>query len=488
MTSVQDMTQLADAWVLSTYRRLDVLDVPAFNVQDTAGLVPERTSRPARLHRLPTALPREILSLADWLGGDDVDTAADLSDLARLSLLFRYLASPLRYEPDNVYQVHRAVPSARCVFPLDLFLSHADRDGVRRTYQYHADFHALEEINGPGMRDEDGAGARTAITGVGRFWKVVRKYGDFSPFPVMLEAGMVLAQLRNLRGALGWTGTGSDTGPMRAYCEGDLEVPIFAETIEQPTFDIAALPTCDVMLAGHVASTANVPHFERLSFFMDLFDRPSGPASDTSADVASPLEPGLVPLGLGFLETLRLRHSANDRVGMAPRMDSEAGLLHRFAQLSRRVGRRRGRLPGEERINVVMLWPGRVAPEAGIYDGEGRLLASLDRRYVATTLNRALPSPDLRYNLQAHSVLVLFLADPHAGDMREPHAFRDAHVAAGVLAQDYCVSAAAFGQFARPVRMLLEQVLESALPIRGRIIYSLLCGSSRATNVCAELL
>jgi hypothetical protein len=72
--------------------------------------------------------------------------------------------------------------------------------------------------------------------------------------------------------------------------------------------------------------------------------------------------------------------------------------------------------------------------------------------------------------------------------MRQLDAFRDAHIAAGALAQDLCLTATALGQFARPVRMLLERALESVLPIKGQIIYSLLCGSSRATNVSAELL
>lgn len=488
MTSVQDIAQQAEAWVLGTYRRMDALDVPAFSVRDTSGLVPGRTSRRARLHRLSTALPREIRPLADWLGVDGAGAGAGLSDPVRLSLLLRYLSSPLRYEPGNVYQVHRAVPSARCVFPIDLLLSHVDGDGVRRTYLYHPDFHALEAIDERGTGAGHAAAGHTTITGIGRFWKMVRKYGDFSPFPVMLEAGMVLAQLRHLRGALGWKGGVADPAPMRRFCEGGLEFPVFSETIGQPAVDLARLPTEDVVLAVHEASTAGVPRFGRLPLFMGLFDRPSGPAPATSTSVVAPLEPDLVPAGRGFLETLRRRHSANDIVGMAPRMDDEAGLLHGLARLARRIGGRRDRVAGEERLDIVMLWPGRVAPRCGVYDSGGRLLAGLERSRLATLLERALPSPGLRYNLQAHSVLVLFLADPHADDMQEPFSFRDAHVAAGALAQDWCLAAAALDLFARPVRMLQEQVLESALPVKGQVIYSLLCGSTRATNVCAELL
>lgn len=488
MTGVQDIAQQAEAWVLGTYRRMDALEVPAFSVRDTSGLVPGRTSRRARLHRLSTALPREIRPFADWLDADGAGASAGLSDPVRLALLLRYLASPLRYEPGNVYHVHRAVPSARCVFPIDLLLSHVGRDGVRRSFLYHPDFHALEEIDGHESGAGHAAGGDTTITAIGRVWKMVRKYGDFSPFPVMLEAGMVLAQLRHLRGALGWEGGAADPVPMRRSCEGSLEFPVFSETIGQPAVDLARLPVEDVVLAVHEASTAGVPRFGRLPLFMGLFNRPSGPAPETAAPVAAPLERGLVPPDRGFLEALRLRHSANDLVGMAPCMGGEAGLLHGMANLACRIGGRRARVAGEEHLDVVMLWPGRVEPRCGVYDGGGRLLAGLERRQLATLLERALPSPGLRYNLQAHSLLVLFLVDPHAGAMQAPSSFRDAHMAAGALAQDWCLAAAALDRFARPVRMLQEQVLESALPVKGQLIYSLLCGSTRATNVCAELL
>lgn len=488
MRNVQDIAQQAEAWVLGTYRRMDALDVPAFSVRDTSGLVPGRTSRRARLHRLSTALPREIRTLADWLDVDGAGAGAGLSDPLRLSLLLRYLSSPLRYEPGNVYQVHRAVPSARCMFPIDLLLTHVCRDGVRRTYLYHPDFHALEEVDAPEGGEGHAVGGHTTITGIGRFWKMVRKYGDFSLFPVMLEAGMVLAQLRHLRGALGWEGRAADPDAMRSFCEGELEFPVFSETIGQPSCDPVRLPVEDVVLAVHEASTAGVPRFGRLPLFMSLFDRPPGPVQATTTPAGVPVASDLVPPGRGFLETLRLRHSANDMVGMAPRTDGEAGLLHDLARLAQRIGGRRGRVAGEERLHTVMLWPGRVAPACGIYDGGGGLLAELDRRRLAALLEQALPSPGLRYNLQAHSLLVLFLADPHGEGMQEPSSFRDAHVAAGALAQDWCLAAAALGRFARPVRMLREQVLESALPVEGQIVYSLLCGSNRATNVCAELL
>lgn len=491
MMNAQDMTELADPWVLSTYRRLDVLEVPAFSLPDTSALVPPRRSRPARLRRLPTALPREIQSLMEWLDGMPAE-GSDLPGLVRLSLLLRYLASPLRFEPDNVYQVHRAVPSARCLFPIDLLLSQTAADGTCRTYRYHPDFHALERLDAAELRGGSVPEASLTLTAIGRFWKLVRKYGDFSPFPVMLEAGMLLAQLRLLRCALGWGGSAGDPEAMRGMCEGDLERPLFAETLlsHDIEIDIESLPTCEVILAEHVLSTTGMPQFRHLMGFMDLFDRASGPAAASVGRVGPGTAPptGWLPRPRGLLETCRLRHSANDRSGMAPRVDGEPDLPARLAYLSCRIASRRQPVPGEQHLQVRMIWPGRVAPQTGIYDGHGRLLSALDRRHLTDALNRALPSPELRYNLQAHSVLILFLTDPDDRHMAEPWAFRDAHLAAGARAQDYCLAAAALDRFARPLRMLQEQVLEPLLAGNGKIIYSLLCGSSRATNVCAELL
>jgi len=484
MTMTPHIDALADPWVLSTDRRLDVLDVPAFNMRDIEGLIPPRMTRAVRLHCLPTALPREIQSFADWL---DARPSAARSGLERLSLLFRYLASPLRYEPLNVYQVHRAVPSARCAFPVDLLFSCTGRDSVSRTYLYHPEFHALEEMGHAGTPVHAADGCAT-VTAVGRVWKVVRKYGDFAPFPVMLEAGMLLAQLRHLRGALGWDGHAMETSRMTAICQGELELPVFSETIKERTFDIDALVVRDATLATQSASMHDVPSFPHLGFFMGLFGSASAPGPEVRIDDVAAAAPGWVPADLGFLETMRLRHSANDRGGMAPRMEDEIDLLPRLSTLAAAIGARRARLPGEARMDVVMLWPGRSAPAAGVYDRQARPLAVLDREQVAVVLNGALSSPELRYNLQAHSMLVLFLVDPQGEGMEEPAAFRDAHVAAGACAQDFCLAAAALHLFARPVRMLQERVMESALQIKGKIVYALLCGTTRATNVCAELL
>jgi hypothetical protein len=489
VTDVGDIAPLGEAWQLGTYRRMDALKVPAFSGVDISGLVPERRTRAARLYRLPTALPRELLPLADWLNGVPSPRLPELSDIERLSLLFRYLSSPLRYEPHNIYQVHRAVPSARCIYPIDLLLAQTGRDGKRRTYLYHPAFHGLEPLcEDVAARDEGGDGPGSVIAGVGRFWKIVRKYGDFTPFPVMLEAGMMISQLRFLRRAVGWTGESTDPEPGRAFCNGDLEFPIFAETIDRSGFDITGLPARDVVLATQAEMAGSGQGFDRLAYLMRLFDTPAGPAPATPGDPADRLDPGSLPASLGLLETMRLRHSANDRVGMAPIMAGEEGLLERFAKLAMQFRHNRESLPGEQRLHVALVWPGRAAPEAGVYDRGAGLLARVDRRRMAQVMEGALPTPDLRYNLPAHSLLVLIVADPHAHGMQEDAAFRDSHVAAGALAQDYCLAAAALGQFARPVRMLREQVLESAFPLGGQIIYTLLCGTGRATNIMAELL
>jgi hypothetical protein len=437
---------------------------------------------------LPTALPREIMALSDWLGGKRVEPAQQFSDIERLSLLFRYLSSPMRYEPNNLYHVHRAVPSARCIYPIDLLLTQTDTDGVSRTYLYHPGFHALEALGESEAGGDPASSSSVVIMGVGRFWKLVRKYGDFTPFPVMLESGMLVAQLRFLRGVLGWDGASADSALQRAFCAGDLEFPIFAEGIDQPGFALADLPVSDVILAVQVEPAEGTDQFKRLPFLMDLFDKQRAVTPRQPYRTPEIIEPGIIERDRGFLETLRLRHSANDIGGMAPCMNNEVGLLQKFGRLSRVVSSNREPLPGEDRIEVVLLWPGRVAPGAGVYNRDGQLTASLSNKDLAGILASSLPSPELRYNLKAHSLIALFIVDPHGERMRQPDAFRDAHMAAGALAQDFCLTATALGQFARPVRMLFERALESALPIKGQIIYSLLCGSSRATNVSAELL
>jgi nitroreductase len=128
------------------------------------------------------------------------------------------------------------------------------------------------------------------------------------------------------------------------------------------------------------------------------------------------------------------------------------------------------------------------ADGAGLYDLHGQPLPATGTR-PADVLQQALHNPALRWNMAAFKLAVLFCVQP--GSARQHHgegALRQLHLAAGAAAQDLSLAAAALGLFARPMRMLKEQVLEQGLGLPGLPIYQVLCGLNRSTNLSSELL
>jgi len=196
-----------DAWILSTYQRLEQLQVPAF-----AHLSPQR-----RLDRLTGAVaepqetwtPRplsssiaqaDLLLLPTGLPGDP-PRPEQLDPARRLSLLMRYLAAPLRYEPGTMNAVHKAVPSSRGLFPLSYFLLLNGAAGAV-AYEYIPQHHAFRQVvlAHPLALDRD---VPAALACVARIWRVAEIYGEFSHFPCTLEGGHAHGQLNHLAAVLG---------------------------------------------------------------------------------------------------------------------------------------------------------------------------------------------------------------------------------------------------------------------------------------------
>ncbi|WP_167758571.1 nitroreductase family protein, partial [Zemynaea arenosa] len=122
---------------------------------------------------------------------------------------------------------------------------------------------------------------------------------------------------------------------------------------------------------------------------------------------------------------------------------------------------------------------------AGLYQGECRT----DIADQPARLRRMLPYRGMRINLPSLTAVLMIQADPV--DAIERHggaALRDVHLAAGAVAQDFCLAAASHGMFARPVRMMREADLESNLPLQGQVVYQVLCGFARRSNLTMGLL
>lgn len=447
------------AWLLGSYRRMDALDVPAFqDPMAAASLGPKKHVRHTQAHPLPTHLPRE---LAQALGQPV---------LTRLALFVRYLATPLRYEPDNAYHLHRAVPSARCLYPIALYLH---LDGM--AYRILPDHMALEPV-GP----VDGGDGLIAL---GQVWAIGDKYGGFSPFPVTLEAGMLRAQATHLAQALDLgSGQAMERGLGVAYRDHRLDLPLFAVSLTIGAIELP--PAQPVTVAENQPRKDLEARHPALTDLVSLFDA-SGPPVEVMASEKTDLAKGE-----DLLTLMRRRNSGNDRVGMAPaRPENTTCHPDTFLQDMRHFARHRGLQGAEAELTSALIW---LTPDenAGLWIGAGeRLTNAPNRPALIAMLRNALPAPGFRYNLAAHTAILTLWADPEK--LTEQHglaALRRAHLAAGALALDASLAAARHHHFARPVRMLKEHAFEAVLPLSGMLIFQVLIGMNRASNVTMEVL
>ena len=497
---MNSLSQL-DLWILSAYQRLERMDVPVFDVMDERPIEElNRFAQTAVLHSLPTNLPCEILPTNDWLSGNPAPAMQTASAIEQVSLFFRYLASPLRFEPYNEAAIHKAVPSARCLYPLAYFLVMRDASAVR-AYRYLADFHALEAVTTPSSLYGVLALGQAALICVARFWVVAEKYGEFAPFPSILEAGHAFAQCGHLAGLVGLGKPAMiDRDIGRTFCEGDFEVPAFAMVFDSPEFMPETMGQgASYQTAAWTEKEGLAGRFPRLVDIVTLFDAENQESEENAGDSLSPAAPvstgndtvaGIERQTAGVLETMRVRHSANDRSGMAAVQRALPGeflddLLIRWRQISAR------RLVAqyENRLSLYFGWIVRTGRPVGLYDMEGQRIDDSTPDAFVEKMQNIRPYPGMRFNISALTLSLIICADP-SGMMREygSAAIRLSHLAAGAVAQDFCLAAASVGMFARPVRMMREERLEAAFPLDGQVIYQVLCGFSRRTNLTMELM
>ncbi len=487
--TIKRSTRLAqlDAFVRAGYQRLEALNVPVFAIGGSEKpKLPKLVTRDANLLRLPTVLPREILTVEQWLAGDSCD---ELDEIRKLSLLLRYLSAPIRIEPHAESLVHRAVPSARMLCPVRYIVLQRSSTGIH-AYRYEPAFHALESI---GMLSGTGTAfaGEIAIGCIASPAEIAPLYGDFSTFPSVLEAGHGFAQLGQLARMLGLVVNGSaNREALRSKTQSHDELPLFVvplalnlDAIDQLLPDesvrLAERPRPAPIAAGSSAAVA----------IFNSFDDGAAPisyAKPKHVDAA----PGAEELGPGALATLRARSSGNDRSGIAARLDRfEPGLFDRLLTCFARMLALRTRLPGESAIQINLACLRADLAPVGIYDLTGHRRhepqSALD---FVTRAARMLPYRGMRYNLATLAVSLLVTTDPvKAIDRLGGAALREIHLAAGAVAQDFGNAAGSLGLFARPMRMMRESTLERALPLDGQLVYQALCGRSRRANLAFDL-
>ncbi len=480
---------LPQAWSLGTYRRLDQLQVPAFGADKAAATAQApRVVTQQALHALPWQLPRELLSLGDFIGGQ-APPAGALDTATGLAVLLRHLAAPLSYQPLNPYPVHRAVPSPRCAWPCSLLLLQRASQGVQ-VWRYEQDHHALADAGWLQGGDALLGTHTMALLGVARFWSLAERYGDSAPFNTMLEAGMAQSQVQLLARALGWAAEPLEHDPAALQAAAPLLQPLEAVG-HALRFSPAAGPlqlngpAVRTAVAGHQPGAGLLQRFTQLGALAAPFAA-VGPAAELPPLATAALPVPAAHRGHGLLALMRDRRSGNDRPGLAPRLAPQAAdAAAQLLALWRGIAAQRHTLPGEASLQPLLLW---LQDRPALLDLHGRAQPVPAGAPLAQRLQDAMPSPRVRHTAAAMTCHALWCVDLADAEARHgAAALRRLHLAAGAQAQDFSLAATALGLFARPLRMLREQRLEADLALPGPIAYQVMCGQDRSTNTRWEL-
>lgn len=483
---------LPQAWWLGTHRRMDLLDVPSFGAPRPRGdSLVLRVTQQRRLHPLPMRLPAELMTLDEHLRAKT--PAVSLDALSGLALLLRQLASPVSYQADNPYAIHRTVPSPRCAYPCRVFVIERHDGGVRQ-WIYEGEHHALSPVASPCDAQALLGAHQIAVIGIARHWVLADKYGDFAPFNSMLEAGMAQAQLQHLGQALGWATALLEDQPaaLRAasrLCQHPLEAVAYGLRLTPPAeAGWAAWPGSPV--EADVADLAPSPRLAHQFDLLPLLAAQFGAITPAPMEIARPEPAPATELPRqGLLQLMRARSAGNDGSGLAPRLAPlPSGSRERLFAAWAGLAARRQVLPGECELQPLLIWLDDASGQPGLYDAQGQLVQALPSATLKALLQQALPHPKVRHNLSGLKCHALWCADLQAAQARHgAAALRRLHLAAGAQSQDFSLAATALGLFARPLRMMREQVLEGGLPLPGPLVYQVMCGLNRSTNTRWEL-
>ena len=494
---MKQLTQL-DMWILSTYQRLERIDAPIFDITKSQNILEmKRTVEEASLYLLPTDLPRKSQSLANRVSGKLCKSIQALTKTQQISLLFRYLSSAMRFEPHNENPIHKTVPSARCMYPLRFILV-TKTHGAIVAFEYKSDFHALQrvEVNSDMahlMRDVD-----AAVICLSNNWVAAGKYGEFSHFPCLLEGGHALSQLNHLVGLFNWDSNAvipRDLGHL--YCQGDFEIPLFITGLTVDLGDLTKLPVHHCVMAKTIEPSGLKNRFPRLIEINSLFNKDQlqtnvldAAQPDEQLSLATPLVQHAIP-DIDLFELMRARHSGNNRGGVAAISKHVASdQLSKIINLWHAISNMRRKIPSEHSLSLSFGWLSSSGPRIGLYNSEGELLTpELSPTEFAARMKATLPYKEMRFNTSSLAMTFIISADPiEAIANHGDSALRDMLLAAGAAAQDLSYAATAVGMFARPVRMMREECIETAFPVEGQVLYQVLCGFNRRSNLTFEVL
>lgn len=367
-------------------------------------------------------------------------------------------------------------------------------------YHYHANYHSLERQHSQLALDINLEPNELMIVIVGHYWAVGRKYGEYAPFGVVLDSGIVFAQFNYLLNLFGLPFSTENIAlePLNSGLipQGSCQQILAAIKVELPEEGLTffSSETEQMHIAEWQEPEGLFKRFSNLQQIVDLLSAPySGEMPQKIAPASIPVcdpDPGLLPQR-DMLDVIYNRTAANDGVGFAQinKMLDEQFLV-RFMQTLSTLRSRRSALPKENLLMLNVAWINSYGPAIGMYDEQGQPIYNpTDVEGFHNIIRDCLYSERQQYNLSTMT-LELFISVDTAKISEEagPSAFRLAHMGAGAISHDVCLVASLFDGFARPVRMFRDTKLQQRLGLDGQLIIQVLVGFNRHNNIALPLL
>ena len=490
--SATDSLSAADLWLLAGERRFENLRMPILSLGEAAYRArAQPVVRQADVVALPTSLPIRSQPFWRWLRGASMpERPLD----SRVAFLLRHLAAPARFEPTNVPVLHHTVASFGGLGSCGLVLLAPSQNGCGALYRYLPDYHSLEHLGPVPASAPVPPADQVWLACIGQPWLVLEKYGEYAPFGVALDAGLMDAQLRYLTALLGWPRRRVDLPP-RTYRRWHLGAATSDLLLSCHALDIAGDASEFLDQLQHRRIATWKPHVQDAERFPLLEAILAGFAAATPAEPETRSQQVTVevdePDQRDLLAVMAARTSGNDTSGMAPIQPGLAtDWLHRWATTVGALQQRRTQLPAEQELFVRYAWLHPQGPDIGLYDEAlqfaGTGIGAVD---FTAAVRDCLHNDQQYYNLDEMILEVFIGVDASAFQRRYgAGAIRLAHLAAGARVHDICLAAASFGCFARPVRMFRDAPLERRLELPGQLLIQVLVGVSRRANPAFRLL
>lgn len=488
-----------DYFFAATYRKHDAIKVPAFEQGMPSKMSVAQQSKSSIDTKRVVELKQYFLGERLLGSGKLAHSVSDMPAYEKLSLLLKYSVSRLRFEPENNYQMHSAVPSPRSIFPIGVYIQ-VNEGNSAQVYRYDRDNYCLTDINQFADIKPENSGTVTIML-VAELQKIVSYYGDFSGYLIGLESGHLMAQISTLMAALNISNY-VDSQPnnnvlnellltpndhlklMATFTIDGQELPQLSEQMAEKSLDRGVSVDLDV--------TVDDAKFPILKRYFDSFNNATNSSLSQLTSGCRTHQPLFSsPYNIEqLIDIHENRTSGNDKNGLIAQKNSLTPqdvdeILAKikslknetyssvFAHSIAKVG-----------IYLSITSMQEDTPHTLRLTSDGTEFEVIDEQSPVAGLQRTALSPIGAYNYDNFSCVFSFsvnLAD--CIKQQSNIGAQEALLAVGFIAQLCIAVVTEYGLFSRPIKALDEAQVEAMLKTKDNIIYQLICGAKVAEQL-----